>query len=768
VGLSQAIRVKVAISSSGTSNFALGAAPNGSFQDFTQAGVADGDQVDYIAWTNTQFEAGTGTYDEGGQTLSRDVIDASSDGPGSPNDPVNFASNPTLAITFLPKRLEDIYLDSGHKIDFGSGDVTLTHSTDTLTLAGGTLVLPASGLQVGSSNPFSDSAGTLTLQNVDALDATTESTIEAAIDTLANLVSVQGRAIALADAGADAVWGWDDSANTYTNLSAADVRAALVLATGDSPQFAAIELNHASANTLTASGGHMTIEGATVWDSGNDGTGSGLDADLLDGKNTGTSGNTVPLLDGTNTWSNAQTFSAVVTGLTFVPTGSTAPTNGMFLPAANTLGWGISSAEEMRLTSAALSPGANDGNALGTSSLRWADVFLADGAVIDMGASGSRATITHVAASDSITIAADPDNATASSAINFSVDGGTEATLNTTNFSPGANDGNALGVSGTAWSDLFLASGAVVDFAAANVVVTHTTGILTIGTGTLKITTPTNNTTSVVTIDGTQTLTNKSIVATQITAGALNIGNNALTCGTLELGNGTDCTLVRTGAGAATLEGNTVWTSGNDGSGSGLDADLLDGKNTGTSGNVVPLLDGTNTWTNNQTFNGAVNNFSVANGGLTIGTFSGTGATTGASYSQRWTTSRTATSSLEHYAMFNPNGQVGSITTSASATQFNTTSDMRLKEDFGPIPRVSERIDAATPVDFKWKKGGNRSVGFKAQELFEIFPDAVCRGHGEPGDEDFVPWSYDASKLVPYLFAEVKSLRVRIATIESR
>lgn len=67
----------------------------------------------------------------------------------------------------------------------GTGDSpTLT----AVTLSSGT------GLQVGSSVPFSDAAGTLTLQNVDALDATTEATIEAAIDTLANLGSIQGQA----------------------------------------------------------------------------------------------------------------------------------------------------------------------------------------------------------------------------------------------------------------------------------------------------------------------------------------------------------------------------------------------------------------------------------------------------------------------------------------------------------------------------------------------------------------------------------------------
>jgi hypothetical protein len=97
-------------------------------------------------------------------------------------------------------RTSNVFLGSGGFVDFNSNDLRLTHSANTLTLTGGTLVLPASGLQVGSSNPFSDSAGTLTLQNVDALDATTEGTIEAAIDTLANLTSVQGHTVTLTGA----------------------------------------------------------------------------------------------------------------------------------------------------------------------------------------------------------------------------------------------------------------------------------------------------------------------------------------------------------------------------------------------------------------------------------------------------------------------------------------------------------------------------------------------------------------------------------------
>lgn len=59
------------------------------------------------------------------------------------------------------------------------------------------LALGNDGITVGASVPFSDAAGVLTLQNVDALDAVTEAAIELAIDQLANLTSIQGQAISL-------------------------------------------------------------------------------------------------------------------------------------------------------------------------------------------------------------------------------------------------------------------------------------------------------------------------------------------------------------------------------------------------------------------------------------------------------------------------------------------------------------------------------------------------------------------------------------------
>jgi hypothetical protein len=58
-------------------------------------------------------------------------------------------------------------------------------------ILGGDLDISASkNLSFAGTNVLADSGGTMTLSNVDALDATTEATIEAAIDTLANLGSM--------------------------------------------------------------------------------------------------------------------------------------------------------------------------------------------------------------------------------------------------------------------------------------------------------------------------------------------------------------------------------------------------------------------------------------------------------------------------------------------------------------------------------------------------------------------------------------------------
>ena len=103
----------------------------------------------------------------------------------------------------LDRGLKMKYNSSGAKFAFIGYDDSdgkfafIPNATDTsnvFTGAQGTLKANIetgnTGITVGSSVPFSDSSGTLTLTNIDALDATTEATIEAAIDTLSNLTTV--------------------------------------------------------------------------------------------------------------------------------------------------------------------------------------------------------------------------------------------------------------------------------------------------------------------------------------------------------------------------------------------------------------------------------------------------------------------------------------------------------------------------------------------------------------------------------------------------
>ena len=92
-------------------------------------------------------------------------------------------------------------------------------------------------------------------------------------------------------------------------------------------------------------------------------------------------------------------------------------------------------------------PSASDGAALGTSSLEFSDLFLADGAVINFG-DDQDITLTH------------------SADAGLTTNGTFQATTitATTAVVPDASDGAALGTTSLEWSDLYLADGAVLGF----------------------------------------------------------------------------------------------------------------------------------------------------------------------------------------------------------------------------------------------------------------------------------------------------------------
>jgi hypothetical protein len=164
---------------SGTGTVNLAGALTGGYLGFLAAGIDSGDTVPYHIKDGSQLETGIGTFtDATPDTLSR-TADWSTDGVGA--------------------------------------ELTLSGGTATVCIG------PITSIYTGGVASFNLLAlTTASLLGVNSIDATTESTIEAALDTLANLTSIQSRTVTLADAGANSFFGWDDGASAYENLSAAE------------------------------------------------------------------------------------------------------------------------------------------------------------------------------------------------------------------------------------------------------------------------------------------------------------------------------------------------------------------------------------------------------------------------------------------------------------------------------------------------------------------------------------------------------------------
>jgi hypothetical protein len=149
-----------------------------------------------------------------------------------------------------------------------------------------------------------------------------------------------------------------------------------------------------------------------------------------------------------------------------------------------------------------LFPNTSDTGSLGTSTNMWADLFLASGGVVNW--NNGDVTVTHSA--NALAFAG------ASSGYSY------DAIIK-----PSANDGAPLGSTSASWSDLFLASGAVINYANSDFTITHSSGSLTM-------------------------------------SGTLSLGtSNAFTCGSIELGAASDTTLTRGAAGVLAVEGVNVY-----------------------------------------------------------------------------------------------------------------------------------------------------------------------------------------------------------------
>ncbi len=106
---------------------------------------------------------------------------------------------------------------------------------------------------------------------------------------------------------------------------------------------------------------------------------------------------------------------------------------------------------------------------------------------------------------------------------------------------------------------------------------------------------------------------------------------------------------------------------------------------------------------------------------------------------------------------------VGTITSTVSATAYNTSSDQRLKKNIADADDAGSKVDAIQVRKFDWiTDGSHQDYGMVAQELQGVAPEAVS------GDADsYEMMGVDYSKLVPMLIKEIQSLRARVNALES-
>ncbi len=126
------------------------------------------------------------------------------------------------------------------------------------------------------------------------------------------------------------------------------------------------------------------------------------------------------------------------------------------------------------------------------------------------------------------------------------------------------------------------------------------------------------------------------------------------------------------------------------------------------------------------------------------------------------------TTSVTHGRFYNGNGNVGNISTNASATTYATSSDYRLKENVAPMQNALDTVAQLNPVTYTWKADGSAGQGFIAHELQAVVPDCVT-GEKDAVDAEGNPQyqGVDTSFLVATLVKAVQELTARIAALEA-
>jgi len=119
--------------------------------------------------------------------------------------------------------------------------------------------------------------------------------------------------------------------------------------------------------------------------------------------------------------------------------------------------------------------------------------------------------------------------------------------------------------------------------------------------------------------------------------------------------------------------------------------------------------------------------------------------------------------------LINNGTTVGTIKCSNSATQYNTSSDYRLKENVDYTWDATTRLKQLKPARFNFIVDNTKTVdGFIAHEVSSVVPEAIS-GEKDAVDDDgnAVHQGIDQSKLVPLLVKTIQELEARITALEA-
>jgi hypothetical protein len=134
------------------------------------------------------------------------------------------------------------------------------------------------------------------------------------------------------------------------------------------------------------------------------------------------------------------------------------------------------------------------------------------------------------------------------------------------------------------------------------------------------------------------------------------------------------------------------------------------------------------------------------------------------------TLSTNTSASGKEVQTFRLNGtQVGNIVVTSS-TAYNTSSDYRLKENVDYTWDATTRLKQLKPARFNFIADSTNTLvdGFIAHEVSNIVPEAITGVKDETNDDGSIkPQGIDQSKLVPLLVKTIQELEARITALES-